>query len=399
MPPRKAVKSKFAASADTSPEPEIALKLSDPVSSPPTTPAKKTPAKSAETVKSVSYEDNLTLESCRELLKSVNARNEELEQFSTHITTQIHFNLESKLQELRDLVDNGIGNVSASVKEMFTNEIQKKSRASRLHSSRKVFFPQESPLSKMLLYDDENYKTLSNIFAVCLMLWGSAMFLDDMDQLGYPNFDLMIWGVFNDVIPFFRNWFVMFFCSFLIVPFAHIWAESKQSITRFFLGVIYVAVQVGFFTFSAMVVSNQKAQFSMTLAIGFMVEQTRMSMKMHSYLREKVLWARFKEEFSVRPRSSTRIGLLDLSLPDSDYLFEELGKFAFFLFVPTLLFREKYPRTSKIRWMYVIRHLIECAATVYFAFLVYRASLPQFAENAGSPIGWKKFIRYSYRCM
>ena len=127
-----------------------------------------------------------------------------LSRLVTHITTRIHFNLESRLQELRDLVDNGIGDVSVSVKEMFTNEMQKKSRASRLHSSRKVFVPQESPLSKMLLYDDENYKTLSNIFAVCLMLWGSAMFLDDMDQLGYPNFDLMIWGVFNDVIPFFR---------------------------------------------------------------------------------------------------------------------------------------------------------------------------------------------------
>ena len=165
---------------------------------------------------------------------------------------------------------------------MFTNEMQKKSRASRLHSSRKVFVPQESPLSKMLLYDDENYKTLSNIFAVCLMLWGSAMFLDDMDQLGYPNFDLMIWGVFNDVIPFFRNWFILFFCSFFIVPFAHVWAESKHSITRFFLGIVYAVLQVGFFTFSAMVVSNQKAQFSMTLAIGFMVEQTRMSMKMYS---------------------------------------------------------------------------------------------------------------------
>ena len=351
----------------------------------------------ADNVHSGYLEDNLTLEACRDRLRRVTARNEELEQFSTHIATQIHFKLDSTLQELRQKLDDEISDVSNSVKSIFSTELQKKTKGDKVRPTRKIFLPQESPLSKMLLYDDENYKTLSNILAVCLVLWGSAMFLDDVDQLGYPNYDLLVWAIFEDLVPFFKNWFVLFFASFIIVPFAHVWAESKFFLSKYILVLAYLLLQVAFFTFSAWVVFNDKTQFSMTLAIAFMVEQTRMSMKMHSYLREKVMWQTFN--FSVKPVSSARIGLLDISIPNFDYLFGEIAKFSYFHFVPTLLFREKYPRTARVRWIYVIRHLVECVAVVYFTYLVFRTVLPQFNENVDEPITWNRFNRLTYRCM
>lgn len=122
-----------------------------------------------------------------------------------------------------------------------------------------------------------------------------------------------------------------------------------------------------------------------------------MSMKMHSYLREKVLWKHFKGEYSCQPISSTRV--LDFSIPELNYFFGEMMKFCFFLFVPTLLFREKYPRTLRIRWSYVLQHSIECVAIVYYSFLIYRAVLPQFYDGAGAPVTWKGFIRHSFSCM
>lgn len=124
-----------------------------------------------------------------------------------------------------------------------------------------------------------------------------------------------------------------------------------------------------------------------------------MSMKMHSYLREKVMWQHFRGEYACQPVSSLRIGLLDLSLPEMNYFFAEILKFGFFLVVPTLLFREKYPRTLRIRWSYVLQHTIESVAIVYYSFLIYRSVLPQFHEGVGEPATWPIFIRHSFKCM
>lgn len=129
------------------------------------------------------------------------------------------------------------------------------------------------------------------------------------------------------------------------------------------------------------------------------VEQTRMSMKIHSYLREKVMWKHFHGEYACEPISSLRIKLFDIAIPEINYFFGEISKFGFFLVVPTLLFREKYPRTLRIRWSFVIQHTIESIAIVYYSFLIYRAVTPQFYENAGAPTNWKLFARQSFKCM
>ncbi|KAL9703175.1 hypothetical protein quinque_006693 [Culex quinquefasciatus] len=46
-------------------------------------------------------------------------------------------------------------------------------------------------------------------------------------------------------------------------------------------------------------------------------------------------------------------------------------QFAYFLFAPTLVYRDEYPRTSGIRWPVVFRHLKEFVCCVWFFSLVY----------------------------
>jgi len=219
------------------------------------------------------FEDNLTLEACRDRLRVLQDRNEELEQHSAFLRSDVRMNLESQVEVLRASMQEAITTVSESIVQqtdtVFTKASSKK--GPRLPFARKVFKPQESPLSKMLLYDDENYKTLFNIGVVCLVLWGAAMVLDDIDKYGTPNYDLLMWGIVNDFEPYFKQWFLLILMSFTIIPLAHVWAESKRRITGVFLGAVYVSWQIWMFTFSAKVVFSQMEDLAMPLAMGFMV--------------------------------------------------------------------------------------------------------------------------------
>ena len=58
-----------------------------------------------------------------------------------------------------------------------------------------------------------------------------------------------------------------------------------------------------------------------------------------------------------------------------------------------------YPRTSRIRWGYVLCRLAEFAGIVYYAFLIFRQVLPQFAVEIDEPITARRFLRLTFSCM
>lgn len=220
------------------------------------------------------FEDNLTLDACRDRLHALQERNDELEQHTAFMRSDVRMKMESKVEDLRAHVEDAISALSQSIVEHTCSfsSASCKPHPPRPPFARKVFVPQESPLSKMLLYDDENYKTLFNIGVVCLVLWGAAMVLDDVDKYGSPNFDLLLWGIINDLGPFFKHWLLIFAISFVVIPLSHIWAESRSKITGLILGVVYASLQLWMFKFSASIVFSSKAHLAMPLAMGFMVK-------------------------------------------------------------------------------------------------------------------------------
>ena len=58
-----------------------------------------------------------------------------------------------------------------------------------------------------------------------------------------------------------------------------------------------------------------------------------------------------------------------------------------------------YPRTSRIRWGYVLCRLAEFVGIVYYAFLIFRQVLPQFAVEIDEPITARRFLRLTFSCM
>lgn len=77
----------------------------------------------------------------------------------------------------------------------------------------------------------------------------------------------------------------------------------------------------------------------------------------------------------------------------------EFSKFLYFLFAPTLIYRDSYPRTSSVRWKYVISNLAQFATTTVFAYyLFYRFCLPIFRPFHSEHVTLKIFVLSILNC-
>lgn len=77
----------------------------------------------------------------------------------------------------------------------------------------------------------------------------------------------------------------------------------------------------------------------------------------------------------------------------------EFSKFLYFLFAPTLIYRDSYPRTSSIRWTYVISQLAQFATTSLFGYyLFYRFCLPVFRHFNSEHVTLKIFVLSILNC-
>ncbi|KAM9760159.1 sterol O-acyltransferase 2 isoform 5-T5 [Dama dama] len=100
----------------------------------------------------------------------------------------------------------------------------------------------------------------------------------------------------------------------------------------------------------------------------------RLLMKSYSFLRETVprtLWARGGE--GIRAPSF------------SSYLY--------FLFCPTLIYRETYPRTPNVRWNYVAKNFAQALGCVLYAcFILGRLCVPVFANMSQEPFSTRALV-------
>ena len=280
-------------------------------------------AVSAE-VSASAMNDNWTLQSALKRLEFVENENDALRRRMNYHENDIFSTLEVRLEDIKKSYNEQINSLFYEISEgigpasrrliVGSGSIATNGKGETFYAQhgRKEFVPRHS-LFSIMLSGDENYRTIFNIVLTVLILWGGNFLISDMmhSELGQPNFDLLIWGVVRDLGPFSINWCLMFLATFFVIPLAHVAAEAYDRKDSNFLEsavfyacmIIYTAIQLSFFLFSKFVVSSRSIPFSMPLAVGFMCEQARMSMKMHSYFREKLLCTFFNYRFACRPMS------------------------------------------------------------------------------------------------
>lgn len=157
-------------------------------------------------------------------------------------------------------------------------------------------------------------------------------------------------------------WITMFSIACSMHPILNFWAKTrsilgpKNSWNRWIwnrlCGWSFFAFMIIFLVVTALVLDSKMGPIS---SVVVLLENVRFMMKMHAFVRSNVL----------------KMDDKNFKLSFSNYLY--------FLFAPTLVYRDEYPRTPQIRWRFLAGCLVEFFGVVLMQSCIFEFNLyPEF---------------------
>ncbi|XP_062557543.1 sterol O-acyltransferase 1-like [Armigeres subalbatus] len=115
-------------------------------------------------------------------------------------------------------------------------------------------------------------------------------------------------------------------------------------------------------------------------SLAALLEMTRFVMKVYSFIRTNVPRVLDSTENVTQRNKRTQT-------------ISSFAKYLYFLFAPTLIYRDEYPRTQRIRWSVVLRHALEVIGVIcYVSFIFERFLTPLFDRFGDTEISLAKFV-------
>ncbi|XP_050092331.1 sterol O-acyltransferase 1 [Anopheles aquasalis] len=243
------------------------------------------------------------------------------------------------------------------------------------------------------LFEVKHIKTIYHIFIVILIILFLNTVVHDFVDTGSINLGFRpIVAGFGKFHIALMLWACMQVSTFLLYPCFRLWASSRRSfkqasgIRRIYdIGALlmFIAYQCAF------VVLAIKALLWFDLppasSTAYLMEMTRFLMKAHAFIRSTVpraLAADGKKKCDSKPTN-----------PDAHRPLPAFSKYAYFLFAPTLVYRDEYPRTKQIRWRIVARHALEMVGVIfYISFILERFLVPLFEKFGHAKISSGSFV-------
>ncbi|XP_012587754.1 PREDICTED: sterol O-acyltransferase 2 [Condylura cristata] len=238
---------------------------------------------------------------------------------------------------------------------------------------RKVFIIRKSLLDELM--EVQHFRTIYHMFiaGLCVFII-STLAIDFIDEGRLMlEFDLLIFS-FGQLPLALVTWVPMFL-STLLVPYqaVRLWVRPQAG-GAWTLAVGLACVLLAVHTAVLWVLPAHVAvQYQLPPASRCILvfEQVRLLMKSYSFLRE------------AAPRT---FGVKGGEAPSfSSYLY--------FLFCPTLIYRESYPRTPNIRWNYVAKNFAQTLGCILYAcFILGRLCVPVFANMSREPFSTRALM-------
>lgn len=238
---------------------------------------------------------------------------------------------------------------------------------------RKVFVLRKSLLDELM--EIQHFRTIYHMFiaGLCVFIINTLV-IDFFDEGRLMlEFDLLIFS-FGQLPLALITWVPMFL-STLLAPYQalRLWARPRAGAT-WTLGVGLACVMLLAHTAVLWVLPihvAMKHQLPPASKSILVFEQVRLLMKSYSFLREAV--------------PATLHGRGGEAPSFSSYLY--------FLFCPTLIYREKYPRTPRVRWNYVAKNFAQALCCVLYAcFILCRFCVPVFANMSHEPFSARALV-------
>lgn len=230
----------------------------------------------------------------------------------------------------------------------------------------KIFRSQPSDLTHMLQLDD--VKSIYNVFVSAFMFCGLSVLITELfENESLFTIDL-IKESFSDAPHTVFLWFALFGSCLLILPIMKLYVSGFFGPKRLFVCYLCVQLLMAIFGGPAVMYYNLPAASSLII----LCEHVRLAMKMHSFVCEmksmliKGVWV--LEAPSVNSKSSNTEENLEY--------FTLVRNYIYFLYCPTLVYRHSYPRSSRIRWDYIFRMLLEFIGCVIFTYIIFSRLSP-----------------------
>lgn len=289
--------------------------------------------------------------------------------------------LEDMSSHLRILLDKAVSEAveSYSVENKTVTSELKERPHGPVTERKKVFLHRASLLDELM--EVEHFRTIYHMFVAALCVFViSTVAVDILDQGRLVlEFDLLFYtfGQFGTVV---WSWMVLFLYT-LLVPYkvlsfwGSLYPKTKHKVLlSICMGTFLLVSQACVLcVFPVYVVKR----YSLPPASSFIVllEQIRFIMKTYSFLRETipiVLQDKSKEKKAQIPA---------------------LSSYLYFLFCPSLLYRDHYPRTPYIRWQYVFKNFAQFLGCVFFLYFVFvTLCIPVFKKMSKQPFNTKNLV-------
>ncbi|XP_053413222.1 sterol O-acyltransferase 2 isoform X4 [Nycticebus coucang] len=242
---------------------------------------------------------------------------------------------------------------------------------------RKVFVIRKSLLDELM--EVQHFCTIYHMFiaGLCIFIISTlAINFINEGRLG-PEFDLLIFS-FGQLPLVLATWVPMFL-STLLAPYQalRLWARPGSGGAAWTLGpglgCTLLAAQAAVLCVLPLhvAVENQLPPASRSVLV---CEQVRLLMKSYSFLREAV-------PGTLRARRGEEVGAPSFS------------SYLYFLFCPTLIYKNTYPRTPNIRWNYVAKNFAQFLGCVlYITFILGHHCIPIFANMGREPFSTRALL-------
>ncbi|CAH8572355.1 unnamed protein product [Schistosoma turkestanicum] len=340
------------------------------------------------------------------------------EQFRLNLITQLDEHLKVSLNDLVSTAisrDNYLQNTQA-LNDWMTDKHKAEGRSIAAHSlPTKHYRTRDSVLTT--LFQISHIRTVYNIFVAVTIIFSANTviqdFIDPKINLYAYNMDILKF-TFGNLDDVFRIWLAMKM-STIFIPFwgVLLWIAYRPKIGKkicsmdWLFFVLYIIYQVMFFMTSfRFTIICDLPPASTAIVTG---EQVRLIMKSHAFVRyaiSRIFEEGEDESTPPSPTTAVTTGINNHHLNQSNSCVTEIDEFPnfsrylYFLLAPTLVYREKYPRTRSIRWYFVFSNFLQVIVCFIFSYYIFMrfCFLPFSQLGKLKKFSFKKYILTSTAC-
>lgn len=247
--------------------------------------------------------------------------------------------------------------------------------------SEKVFQQRESLLTESSRTGKEAH-TVFNVFVAILLLIFLKMIVHDVFMKGHGFIDVsLLHDVSSEIKVGYVYWIYNFLFSFSIVFLAKAVVSLKLNPSLYFpLYLCIQSINLVYPIYIALTINGSPVS-----GIVLTCEMARFAMKIHGYFREKMLHCTPNKYKEFIPKFAQKRGIKyeDLNMPNINMggLFTELRRFNYYLWVPTIIYRDDYVMRPKISMGNLLSNLLTFNLCFYYTFALIKGFVSPTFNN------------------